>query len=65
MKNQNLISEPVEHIDPARLAFYLTWESRSRKNTGDADKAGQNWRIWLSAIGLSLGLTIITFLAAV
>ena len=63
-KTDYLTSEPVEHLDPARLAFYVTWEKIYRKHMNGIEKSNQKWRFWLSAISLSLGLTIITFLIA-
>lgn len=51
---KHLTSEPVEHIDPAHLVFYLTWERRYLKYPNPVKKSEKKWRFWLSTIGLSL-----------
>jgi hypothetical protein len=66
MKKQKYsMSRPAEQIDPSRLAFYVMWESRYQKIANGAGTPDKNLPLWLSAIGLSLGITIITFLVAV
>jgi hypothetical protein len=66
MKKTNYLTfEPVEHIDPARLAFYVAWARHYQEKSDTPEKPDKKWRFWVSAISLSLGLIIITFLVTV
>jgi len=48
------MAEPVEHIDPARLAFYVAWERCYLKYSNPVKQTEGGWWFCLSAIGLSL-----------
>jgi len=59
--------EPVEHIDPERLAFYEAWEKCNLKIPNPVKKSEDLWRLFLSAIGglRLMGLAAVTVLIAV